>query len=221
MPTKASPPSSNAARRATVAAEVPGTMAQDVSGDRRPMHERQVTCRAYARTDGLYEIEATLTDVKAYPVFVGDRDRIEPGEPFHEMYLRLVIDADLDIREVVARTARAPYGICGDIASRYARLVGLNLGAGFMKQARAIVGGTSGCTHLTELLGPAATTAIQAVWHVRDRLDEPVSERAPKLAPATQCPPELDHCHALRRDGDVVRRYHPDFHLPVAAASDP
>ena len=195
-------------------------MTQDPSHDRRLLHTRQVSCRAYERGDGLYEIESVLVDVKSYPVFVGDRERIEPGEPFHEMHLRLVIDADLDVREVVTRTVHSPYRTCGEVASAYAGLVGLNLRSGFMKQARAVVGGTAGCTHLTELLGPAVTTAMQTVWHVRDRLAEPVAERRPEAALPDEVPPELDRCHALRREGDVVRRHYPAFYRPAAAAGD-
>lgn len=189
-------------------------MSVDIHPERRLLHTREVSCRAYARPDGLYEIESALVDVKGDTVFVGDRDRIEPGEPFHEMRLRLVIDGDLNVRDVVAHTLHAPYRSCAGIAPAYASLIGLNLASGFMKRARALLGGTAGCTHLTELLGPTITTAMQTVWHIRDRLTEPVSQRpATTVAPGV-APPELDRCHALRLDGDVVRRHYPAFHRP-------
>jgi hypothetical protein len=177
-----------------------------VSGERRLVSTRDVSCRAYERSDGLYEIESALIDTKPYAVFVGDRGCIDAGEPFHEMLLRLVIDGDLNIRDVEARTLHAPYLECASAGSAYAALIGLNLGEGFLRRARALLGRTAGCTHMTELLGPAVTTALQAVWHVRDRIAELPSARLPK---AGDLPPrELGQCYALRPGSDAVRRHY-------------
>jgi len=186
------------------------------------MQTRRIVCEGYTRDDGLYEIETAMVDFKPFAVAVGDRERIEAGEPFHEMRLRLVIDSNLDIREAFAETVRAPYAGCGDAAAAYQALKGLNLARGFMKAVRERFGGIAGCTHLTELLAPAATTALQTVWHVRDQLELPRSQRSPKL-PSEGEPPEVDRCHALRADGDAVRRHYPQFHRRVAVtdAADP
>jgi len=153
---------------------------------------------------------------------VGDRERIEADEPFHEMRLRLVIDIDLNIREAIAETVHAPYTGCTDINAAYADLAGLNLGPGFMKQVRDRFGGKAGCTHLTELLGPAVTTAMQTVWHVRDQLSLPRALRLPPQA-FNGRPPEVDRCHALRTDGNAVRKHYPQFHTPplARASADP
>jgi hypothetical protein len=177
-----------------------------VSSERRLMSTRDVSCRAYVRSDGLYEIESVLIDTKPYAVFVGDRGRIDAGEPFHEMHLRLVIDGDLIVRDAEARTLYAPYLECAPAASAYAALIGLNLGDGFLRRARALLGRTAGCTHMTELLGPAVTTALQTVWHVRDRLTEPTSLRLPRADAAP--PRELGQCYALRSVSDAVRRHY-------------
>lgn len=177
------------------------------------MHSRSVSCQGYERSDGLYEIESVLTDVKPYPVYVGDRGRIEAGEPFHEMRLRLVIDSHLTVHAAIAETLRAPYRGCPAVAAAYACLAGLNLRSGFMKEARALLGGIAGCTHLTELLGPTVTAAMQMVWHVRDQLAVPIVERDRADAAADIPPAELDQCGALRRDGDAVRLHYPTFHV--------
>jgi len=188
-------------------------MSTPVPAERRLMHTRHVSCRGYERGDGLYEIESTLVDIKPYPVHVGDRGTIEPGEPFHEMRLQLVIDIDLNIREAAAETVHGPYIGCAPVAAAYARLAGMSLRSGFIKEARALLGGTAGCTHLTELLGPTVTTAMQMIWHVRDRLAEPKAARGQAAAKGDPPPPELEQCGALRRDGEAVRVHYPVFHI--------
>lgn len=172
---------------------------------RRHMQTRRITCEGYQRDDGLYEVEAVLVDTKPYAVIVGDREEIPASEPFHEMRLRIVVDAALLIREAQAQTVHGPYSDCAEINPAYRALVGLTLGAGFMREVRNRLGGAAGCTHLNELLGPAVTTAMQTVWHVRDQLTLPKALRRPAAAE----PAELGQCHALRMDSPAVRKHYP------------
>lgn len=191
-------------------------MSEQPVSSRRLLQTRRIVCEGYARDDGLYEIEVAMVDAKPFAVSVGDRERIEAGEPFHEMKLRLVVDADLEVREVTARTLHAPYIGCPAAAAAYEALRGLNLQRGFMKTARERLGGTAGCTHLSEMLAPAVTTAMQTVWHVRDQLELPRSQRKPRPASEGK-PAEVDRCHALRAGGEAVRKHYPQFHRPAAA----
>ncbi len=219
---KASQPSSSDARRATAVADMaPGAASVTAKSthQRRLMQTRRITCEGYQRDDGLFEIESVLIDSKPYAVVVGDRERIEAGEPFHQMRLRLLIDTDLNIRGAAAETLHAPYAGCIDINAAYAGLAGLNLGPGFMKQVRDRFGGKAGCTHLTELLGPTVTTAMQTVWHVRDQLSLPKALRRQPVEAVNGLPPEVDRCYALRTDGDAVRKHYPRFHAGSLARS--
>lgn len=177
---------------------------------RRLIQTRRIVCEGYERSDGLYEVEATLVDVKPYAVSVGDRALIPAEEPFHHMRMRIAVDTEFMIHEAVAETVRAPYDACPEICSSYGQLVGLQLGPGFQKQLRARLGGNHGCTHLTELLSPVATTAMQTVWHVRDQLEKPRSERKFRTGKNGR-PAEIDGCHALHVDGEAVRLHYPLF----------
>lgn len=171
------------------------------------MQSRRIACEGFALDDGLFEIEAVLVDAKPYAVIVGDRAEIAPGEHFHEMRLRLVVDEALEIREAAVETVQAPYAACGDINPGYSALVGLRLGPGFMREVRERLGGERGCTHINELLVPAVTTAMQTVWHVRDQITlPPPMRRLPSGRPA-----ELGQCHALRVDGATVHKHYPQF----------
>ena len=100
------------------------------------------------------------------------------------MWLRLTIDDRLVIHAVEAATDASPYSICPAVAPHFQSLKGLRIDPGFQKQVRDLLGGTAGCTHLVELLGPVATTAFQTVFPYR----EWHRSRAPESRPPAEKP---------------------------------
>lgn len=169
---------------------------------RRLVHARRIVCMGYERDDGLFDIEGSMVDTKGH-----DSDllfKVVPaGSPIHEMRLIVTVDAQLVIRHIEAHTDVGPSRFCAEINAAYGSLKGLSIGAGFMKVVKSRLAGPNGCTHLTELLGPIATTAIQTLMGLR-------SNTARRSAPAddssgVQAHPMVDSCHAWRAGGDVVR----------------
>ena len=75
------------------------------------------------------------------------------------------------------------------------------------------LGGTKGCTHLTELAGVLPTAAIQAfageVYRPRDAAHEP---EAADHQEAGKRPFQLERCRALRVDGPAVAKYYPRWY---------
>lgn len=193
----------------------------DLPRDR--MHQRRVTCEGYRRSDGLWDIEGHITDAKDYPFVRGDRGELPPGTFVHEMWMRLTLDSRLTVRAVVAVTDASPYRLCPAITDNFQRLVGLSVASGWTAAVKERLGGTAGCTHLVELLGPMATTAFQtiATW-IDDRDQE---RRAAQMArgetppPRTRRPPMIDTCHVWAADGEVVAREWPEFAGPVRTAT--
>ena len=170
---------------------------------REPIHQRRVECRGYRRADGLWDVEGHLVDVKSYAFENAHRGRLEPGMPIHEMWIRITIDDELLIHDAVAATDASPYRICPEVAPNFARLKGLRIGAGFRRAVAERVGGTAGCTHIVELLGPLATTAIQTIMPIKSRAQPNDPTRRPRL---------IDSCYALRADGEVAKRQWPQFY---------
>jgi hypothetical protein len=169
------------------------------SVDRVPLHTRRVTLQGYRRADGLYDIEGRLIDTKSY-----DRAShgvcVKAGEPIHDMLLRITVGVDLVIRDVHVDSVVVPYaGHCDAIAIDYAKLKGMKLGTGFMRETRSLFGGIQGCTHLTELIGAVATAAFQTM---SEELNAGRNER----------PFQLDGCHALKTDGSIVKEFHPRWY---------
>ena len=172
---------------------------------REPLHTRHVECRGFKRADGLWDIEGHLVDTKSYAFSNRHRGEILPGTPLHEMWIRLTLDNQMTVKAVEAVTDHGPFPICGDIAPAFRKLEGLTIGPGWNKKVKELVGGTAGCTHIVELLGPLATTAFQTMFSRRER------EERDACKPRTK-PRPLDSCHALRSDGPVVKIEWPEFY---------
>src|SRR6266581_7474704 len=131
---------------------------------RRLMHTRSVECNGYLRDDGLWEVEARLVDTKPYTQ-AADRYRgeLKPGDPVHDIRLRLAVDDRMTIREAQATMQATPYPTCIEVEPVLTRLVGENIGRGWREVVRRKIGRIEGCTHLSELLGPAVTTLFQTM----------------------------------------------------------
>jgi len=176
---------------------------------RRPLHTRRIECFGYQRDDGMWDIEGHITDVKTYAFINEERGRVEPGEPVHDMWIRLTVDEGFVVRDVEAVTERAPFSICPGIAPNFKRLIGVHIGRGWRKSVRDRLGGTEGCTHLVELLGPMATVAFQTMGPGRDP-DLRERKGAPR-GPLDRKPYFIDGCHAWASDGPIVAREFPEF----------
>ena len=83
---------------------------------RRHMHTRSVECSGYLRDDGLWEVEAWLRDTKPFSQ-PADRFRgeLKPGDPVHDIGLRLAIDDSMTIREAEAMMRATPYPTCIEV----------------------------------------------------------------------------------------------------------
>ncbi|MCP3870810.1 MAG: DUF2889 domain-containing protein [Gammaproteobacteria bacterium] len=173
--------------------------------EREHLHTRQVTCEGFRRQDGLWDIEAHLTDTKTYGFANQDRGgRIEAGEPLHEMSIRLTLDLDFLIHNIEAVSDHTPFQVCSEVTEGMKRLIGLRIGPGWMKAVRRRVGGAHGCTHLLEMLRPLSSTAYQTMHGA-------LEERANRN-PDRSRPRILDTCYALASDGPIVEREWPEFY---------
>ena len=169
---------------------------------RKHIHTREIDVRGYRRDDGLWDIEAHMRDAKTYGFPNKARGEIKAGEPIHDMWLRVTIDDRYTIHAVEAVTEAGPFSICGDITPAFAKLAGLTIGPGWMREVRQRLGGIHGCTHLVELLGPIATVSYQTL--VKSTTQRPRNPEKP--------PRHLNTCHALNTDGPVVKDHYPEFY---------
>jgi hypothetical protein len=190
---------------------------------REVLHTRDIQIRGYRRTDGMFDIEAQLSDAKSYGFASRDRGYVAAGEKVHGMWIRLTVDEHMTIVASEAATDHSPYAVCPGAAPAFANLAGLRIKPGFLREAAHRVGGPVGCTHLRELLQQMATTAFQTInpyraWreaqeagdaHHRgsDRLDARVSQKMMAGGSAL-----VDSCRAYAADGEIVRRRWPSLY---------
>ena len=168
---------------------------------RRPLHLRRISCEGFEREDGLIDIEGVLIDTKPVPLELAIK-QVPAGEAIHQMRVVLTIDRTRKIVEARAFTEASPYPDCGAIEAAYGQLVGLRIEPGFTQTVKRMFRGTSGCSHMTELLPPMASTAFQVLWADGGfgGADAPGS--------STRTSP-IGGCHALRLDGRIVKTYFP------------
>jgi len=187
-------------------------MALSSPAAREPLHARRYDFRGYRRRDGLFDIEGRIVDTKDYDFANQDRGTIRSGEPVHDMAVRLTLDERFVVRDIEADTAAGPFSICPAITANYRKLIGERIGRGWRKTLRELLGGTEGCTHITEMLGAMATVAFQTILPARTTASTgaAVAESRPML---------LNSCHAFASDSPVVRRAWPAYYTGPDAES--
>ena len=167
--------------------------------ERQLLHVRRIELSGFRREDGLYDIEGVLKDTKTYDRHSSGVVRLA-GDAIHQMRLRITVNTDFLIVDAHAESEVVPYpGFCDVIGPEYKKLIGLTLKACFMRETRALFGGTKGCTHLTELIGGVATAAFQT-------MSEEIN------ASNDQQPFQLNGCHALRTEGEAVKLFYPKWY---------
>jgi hypothetical protein len=167
-------------------------------------HRRAIEIEAFAREDGLWDIDAHITDVKTRDANLASGLR-PAGEPLHDLSLRITVDTRFNIVDAVSSSDRMPYpGYCDAISPAYKKLVGMNLLKSFRLKAQEALGGVLGCTHITDLAVQLPTAAIQAF--AGDVFDP---NEASQASGKSDKPFQLDRCHALRTDGPAVVQFYP------------
>jgi Protein of unknown function (DUF2889) len=178
--------------------------------ERQLKHRRSIDVQVYARGNGLWEVDAEITDIKTRDALLAGGLR-PAGEPIHDMLLRLVVDEQLNIVEAGSETRRMPYpGHCDDHGDAYRCLVGLNLLRGFRHAVKQRLSGIAGCTHLTELTQVLPTAVVQAFAGDVIKTREGESDSRPF---------QIDGCHALRSDGPAVQTFYPRWYRSAAEAA--
>ena len=175
---------------------------------REELHQRRIDLRFYRRGDRLYEIEGRLIDTKrhAFRRQLASEDT-PAGVPVHDITVRLVVDESLLVHDALAFMQATPFAVCRGATQTLAPLKGLHIGAGWNRRVRELLGGAASCTHIVELLGPMATTALQGLAPQRlASINQPGNEQRRRA--------KVDSCYAYAAEREVVARLWPDLHRP-------
>ena len=181
-------------------------MTEDIT--REELHQRKLDLRFYSRSDGLYEVVAQMMDTKSHPFQLQLRDEpLAPGTPIHHMVMTMVIDEYLVVKDIKAEMKATPFGVCLEAQNTLSGVIGLQIGPGWTKKIKALLGGSASCTHLMELLGPMATTAFQGMAPKRmQAVDRPENEHM-RVG-------KVNSCYAYAEHREVIARLWPDLYKP-------
>lgn len=172
-------------------------------------HTRAIQVEAFARDDGLWDLDARISDIKERDIALASGVRLG-GTPIHGLSLRVTIDRELVIVDAEAASDAVPYpGHCDSFSHAYKGLIGLCLTKNFRLGLKEHLSGVLGCTHLTELAQILPTAAIQAYANDVFKTQDSPGELLPHR------PFQIDRCRALRADGPTVAKYFARWALKV------
>ena len=180
---------------------------------REQIHHRKIDVRGYRRTDGLFDVEATIEDTKGYRFKLDSGERtLQPGDLLHSMTIRLTFNDEYVVQEAMAVTNASPHAICPGASAAVSHLKGLVMAAGWNRAVRERLGGAKGCTHELEVLGQMATVAFQTLAPL-------LRDGAPPDDPDVRTP-KIDSCYAYASNRELVLKRWPKYYDgPPAAAS--
>lgn len=165
---------------------------------RQIKHTRPVTYRGYLRDDGLWDIEGEMRDLKSEVFDIPGEGVWQPGEPLHNMAIRVTVDERLVVQDIAVAMDDFPHQECPSAQDSMRRMIGCAMGPGWRQAIDRNLKGVQGCAHLRELLFNMATVAFQTI---------PSS-----FEPAQGQPPlHLGKCKAWDFDGPLVERQLPMF----------
>lgn len=174
---------------------------------RREVHHRVINMEAYARDDGLYDVEAHLVDRKPFEFKrLSSPEPLPAGQPLHDLRVRLTVDEAFVVRAVEASSDVTPFGVCKEAETTLSMLVGERIARGWSTKVKERLRGAASCTHLMEMLIPLATTAMQGIRALRSDRNESVD--------ANGFPQKIDSCYAYGRQREVVMRMWPQYYRP-------
>jgi hypothetical protein len=170
---------------------------------RREIHHRTIDMRAFARDDGLFDVEARLIDCKPFDyVRPSSATPVPAGHALHDLSVRLTLDTDFTVKEIAASSDVTPWALCREAEATLQVLVGERVARGWSSRVKERLRGAAGCTHLMEMLVTMGTTALQGI-------------RGADPARRITVESKLDSCYAYGRQRSVVKMLWPEHHRPA------
>lgn len=176
--------------------------------NRRELHSRLIEMQTYLRDDGLYDVEASLVDRKPFAFLRASSPTPVPaGQPLHDLWLRLTLDDDYVVKFIEASSDVTPWEICKEAEQTLSVLIGERVARGWSSIVKERLRGASGCTHLTEMLIPMATTALQGIRGLHQERTQTTN--------AEGVPHKINSCYAYGHQREVVKMLWPEHHRPA------
>lgn len=178
---------------------------------RRQVHELKINFETFLRQDGLWDIEAHMTDTRMHEITSDFYPKLEAGKPYHDMWVRLTLDSTMEVKAIEVVMDRAPFGQCPKIVGNYQKLMGARIGNKWLRRVVEAGGGCSGCTHINGILQYMGNVAFQGIMTELTSTNQgyPVLLTEAQVAEAL-----INSCHSWEASTAIVREYLPSFQQP-------
>ncbi|MFZ5569410.1 MAG: DUF2889 domain-containing protein [Thermodesulfobacteriota bacterium] len=164
------------------------------------IHTRNIDVSTYSMGEKCIIVEGILRDdrLKPYYRMTGEQ---HPPHTVHCMAIRMQVSGDdLTITDITARFDSFPQADCPKTAGSLTQLIGWKIAPGFTQKVKNLIGGNTGCAHLTALLMAMAPAAVQGYWS--NRSQKPRDENIPVEIMNQFL---IDTCWVWRREGPLAQ----------------
>lgn len=162
-------------------------------------HRRRVVSDGYLRSDGLWEVEARMQDIKTYDIWRDfDGELVAQDTPFHDICVRIAVDDNFLVKDIEVSIDAHPFPNCNSVAPGFERLIGTRMSQGWLAHVKKEFKGVVGCTHVLELMPVVATTAFQMMWY-------PLAEKYPERT-ASAIQSFSDSCQGWANNGPMMTK---------------
>lgn len=120
--------------------------------NRQEIHTRDISLSTHPHTDSSILIHGILKDRRHIKIFDVTGVPVEPGIIHHMEVILLIRPDPLRIDDAEADMIHVPMPECRTTLDTIEKLKGLEIRSGFSKNIRNIMGGKTGCTHLSQLV---------------------------------------------------------------------
>lgn len=165
-------------------------------------HKRSIEMSTYSVDEDHIVSKGTLRDVrmKDYYLFTGEK---KDAGTLHDLSLVLLIKVpDMIIEDVEVILDTVPRNDCRFIKHTLDPVIGMSFRGGFSSKVRKAAGGSTGCTHLVNLITTMAPAVMQGywAWYFQKKHD------AAEVIEMQKGRGLKDSCYTWREDGEAYRK---------------
>jgi len=125
------------------------------------LHTRNIEVTTYEYDEQRIIVEGSLKDDRFHDSYLITGEKLPRGA-VHHMSVRLLINcSNLLIEDIAVELISVPRKICRKTINSLVPVKGLHITKGFTAKVKKLAGGSTGCTHLVELILAMAPAVFQ------------------------------------------------------------
>jgi len=165
-------------------------------------HKRNIEISSFIADDNDIVTKGTLSDVRMKDYFLYTGDKRNAGT-LHDLSIVLLVKIpEMTIEDVEVILDTVPRDDCRFIKQTLDPVVGMSFRGGFSSRVRQIAGGSTGCTHLVNLLITMAPAVMQGYWAYYFQKKHDAAE----VVEMQKGRGLKDSCYTWREDGEAYRK---------------